>query len=68
MIQQHRSDPWNRISEEVNDTTRQAVNSKTMKAEADGGLSWTDAVAFATFALSDEHTFPELQAFMNAWK
>lgn len=68
MIQKYPSDPWNRISEEMNDATREAAVSKTMNSGADGEVSWPDAVAFATFVISDKHTFPELQAFMNAWK
>src|SRR5437773_8381260 len=67
MIQKHRSDPWTRIDEEMKAGWRE-LDSEKIEGETEGPLTKSDALEFAKFALSDEHTVPEVQAFAYAWK
>ena len=67
MIQQHPCDPWTRIDEEIRDGFA-ALDPKKAQTYPVSSLSKPDALKFAGFLLSDEHTLPELQAFMAAWK
>lgn len=67
MIQAHPYDPWTRIDEEMKDGFA-ALDPKKASAHPQSPLTKAEALDFAGFVLSDQHTMPELQAFMGAWK
>ena len=68
-VRQYFGNPWDRVAQEMSAATGGLANlADGNGGEADGEpLDEDEAKKFAGLLLSEEHTKPELQAFLYAW-